>query len=217
MLSPNLADVVRQNAANPYTWDPRVKRYRDRAGGRFVSEKAIIALTEGRIERAKDELKELGSRLASGRINLDTFQVEMANQLKTLHLQQYILGRGGLKNMSDSDYLTVARRLKDEYSYLRKFAKDLRSGSQSEAQLKHRIELYAAHSKVSYLEAQQAVEKDAGSRFMRRLLGNCNPHCQDCLRYASQGWQPLGSLPLPGLKCQCGANCCCEVKYKTDE
>lgn len=204
---------INLDAQTTFTWDPRANRYRDKAGGRFVSEKAIIALTEARAAKASDDLAALGSRLISGSINLTTFQIEFAEQLKTLHAQQAMLGKGGLKAMGDPDWLRVARRLKDEYKYLRGFAKDLRAGSLSERQIQARIQLYAKHAIVSYRESQEAVQKEKGSRYVRRTLGKCSPHCRECLTYAARGWQPIGKLPVPGLACSCGANCCCVIKY----
>ena len=38
-------------------------------------------------------------------------------------------------------------------------------------------------------------------------------HCEDCLRYAARGTVPIGSVPLPGQRCACGARCRCSVRY----
>jgi hypothetical protein len=32
--------------------------------------------------------------------------------------------------------------------------------------------------------------------------------------YAAAGWVPVGNLPMPGINCQCGANCRCTIEYR---
>jgi hypothetical protein len=48
---------------------------------------------------------------------------------------------------------------------------------------------------------------------MRRILDSQAQHCQDCLGYAAQGIVSIGTLPLPGQRCECGARCRCSVRY----
>jgi len=38
--------------------------------------------------------------------------------------------------------------------------------------------------------------------------------CEDCLRYNSMGWVPMGALPPPGQGCRCLDRCRCYIEYR---
>jgi hypothetical protein len=48
---------------------------------------------------------------------------------------------------------------------------------------------------------------------MRRILDPQAQHCADCVRYKQAGIVPIGSLPMPGQRCECRARCKCSVEY----
>lgn len=191
-------------------------RYRDRKTGRFLSRRTVQGLVQGRINSLSSEVESLGEQLLSGRLTLNDWQFEVAEKLRTLWVQQFALGRGGVDQVTPNEWLTVGRLLKSQYAFLRGFARDIASGRVTEAQLLPRLRLYVQASSFAYWAGTDAAERARGKQFMQRLLGVAE-HCPDCLRYASMGVQPIGSLPLPTVGCVCRANCRCSVRYYTAE
>lgn len=212
--------------APDYSYDPKSGRYRYISGpgkGQFAPREAVLAITKDYVNTKTQELKDLGTALSDGKIDLDKFQDGMSNILRVLHVNQAILGRGGLDRMQPADWLAVGRTLKQQYrdgkgSDGQKFgvkwlAADIKAGLVSPAQLQNRLTMYAQASKISYHKAVQANQVDLGYTLMQRFLGQCKNHCPSCYSYSVMGKRPVGDLPLIGEKCECGSNCCCSIKY----
>lgn len=209
----SLSDLLPIRLDSPdFLWDKASNRYRYRDSGRFVPREAMLNLQKGYVETIKGDLQTLGKLVADGKISLRTWQEATAKTIKSLHLNQAILGRGGVDRMTSGDYLRVGRELRSQYGYLRQFAIDLTTGKMTRAQFEARLDLYANASNVSAAASQQQNSIEGGARFMRRRL-HAAESCPDCIEYAARGVVPIGSLPLPKQNCQCGANCRCTVEY----
>jgi hypothetical protein len=209
----NLSDSLPLHLDSPdFVFDPKLGRYRYSDSGRFVPREAMLNLQRGYVETIKADLQTLGGLVADGKISLSTWQQTTAQAIKTLHLNQAILGRGGVDRMQSSDYLAVGRELKSQYKYLRQFAVDLTQGTMTRAQFEARINLYANSSNISYATAEQQNAQEQGNQYMQRHL-HASESCPDCIEYASRGVVEIGSVPLPKQNCQCGANCRCTVEY----
>lgn len=190
-------------------------RYHYRDSGGFVPQPAVDNLTARAIAKKRNEIRDLGEQMLGGKISIADWESATAKQLKDLHTWTYLLGKGGQKNMTQSDYGKLGLRLSYEYGYLRGFAEDIQTKNLSEAQVLARLELYINKSNGSRQLAQQSSSTEAGFRWERRYL-RAIENCEDCLRYAAMGWQPIGSLPPPTEKCQCGSNCKCYFKFSRD-
>lgn len=206
-----------------WQWDKKSGRYRDRSTGRFLSQTNLEILQRRHIAAIEKDIQTIGDLLLRGQISLATFQEATAKSLKTLHLHQMVLARGGVKQATAADYLAVGRELKTQYGYLQQFATDLQRGyslnekgdriPMTPSRFKARLSLYAKAGRVSYEQGKQTVAKKSGKYLMKRLLGLTDRHCASCLRYAAMGVQPVGVLPLPCVACECRSNCLCRVKY----
>lgn len=53
-----------------------------------------------------------------------------------------------------------------------------------------------------------------GMKQMRRVARLDKVCCDDCRGYDSMGWQPLGTLPVPGERCRCHDRCRCVIEYR---
>ncbi|WP_413275443.1 hypothetical protein [Floridanema evergladense] len=172
----------------------------------------MLSLTGKAIEGSKRELRAIANQLIENEISLKDWQKATAQQLKILHLQQALLGRGGVDAMKSADYLAIGRNLKSEYEYLRNFAKDINDGNLTQSQFLARLDMYAEKSRSSGLMMAEAGHKEQGYQYMQRFLAPAN-NCQSCIEYAFKGIQPIGFLPLPTFDCFCRANCRCSVMY----
>lgn len=57
-------------------------------------------------------------------------------------------------------------------------------------------------------------KKDTGYAEMRRISRHDKRVCEDCIYYDSLGWVPIGTLPMPGVRCRCHDRCRCRVDYR---
>jgi hypothetical protein len=58
------------------------------------------------------------------------------------------------------------------------------------------------------------VARAIGNKEMRRVDRHDKRVCPDCRSYGEAGWQPIGSLPMPGKGCQCYDRCRCRIEYR---
>jgi hypothetical protein len=195
-----------------WRYDPISGRYRG-ANGRFLSARAVEALVDGRINKLGTELRRFTRMLGDGDITLDQWQASVREALKLVHVQVAIIGNGGRETMGAADWGRIGQRLRVEYAYLQNFANDLLGARVSTAQSLARIGLYAQSVRSTYWEGTTIRSEKQGYSLMRRILDGQAEHCQDCLDYAARGVVSIGSLPLPGQRCACRANCRCSVKY----
>ena len=115
--------------------------------------------------------------------------------------------------MTASDFGKIGQRLRQEYSYLQGFARDLLEQRISAPMALARIGLYAESTRGSYWQGSELRQQERGYSLMRRVLDPMAQHCDDCVRYARAGIVSIGSLPLPGQRCECRARCRCSVEY----
>lgn len=206
------ADAIVRFDQSSWRYDPISGRYRG-ANGRFLSQRAVEALVDGRINKLAAALRRYTDMLSRGDITLDQWQSSVREALKLTHVQAAIIGNGGKDTMVQADWGRIGQRLRVEYAYLQGFARDLLDGRVSPAMALARIGLYAQAVRGSYWEGATIRQGKQGYSLMRRILDSQAKHCQDCLDYAARGVVPMGSLPLPGQRCACRANCRCSVKY----
>jgi len=206
------ADAIVRFDQSSWRYDPISGRYRG-ANGRFLSQRAVEALVDGRINKLAAALRRYTDMLSRGDITLDQWQSSVREALKLTHVQAAIIGNGGKDTMVQADWGRIGQRLRVEYAYLQGFARDLLDGRVSPAMALARISLYAQAVRGSYWEGATIRQGKQGYSLMRRILDSQAKHCQDCLDYAARGVVPMGSLPLPGQRCACRSNCRCSVKY----
>jgi hypothetical protein len=198
-----------------FYFNSRSQRYHYRDSGAFVSQSAVSTLTARAIAQKRNEIRDLGEKLIGNLVTLEEWEKQTAGHLKQLHTWTYLIGKGGQKNMTQSDYGKLGLRLSYEYGYLRGFSEKIRDEGMSEAQFLARLELYINKANGTKQIAVQASHKQEGYIWERRYL-RAVENCRSCISYAAMGWQPLGSLPAPTEKCECRANCKCYFKFSKD-
>ena len=212
-LSLSLEQLVADAMSDPeWSYDPRTARYRG-PNGRFVSRNAMLRIIDTRIGSLENVAAGLANQLISGELTLPEWERRFAGILKTLHVQTFVAGAGGVDRLVPADYLSVGRTLKDEYRYLADFARDVALGRVTEGQLRARMQLYLNKAKASYWAGQQVTAQRQGLTHMRRILADDAEHCPECPQYAAAGVVPIGQLPLPTQRCTCKSNCRCSVEY----
>ena len=206
-----------------YSYDSKSNRYRNLLTGRYIQKTQVDSLIRKRITQIGADLQTVGNLLEGDRISLEIWQQATAYTIRELHLQSYMLARGGKAQMKPEDYLIVARELKKQYGYLRTFAEDINRGYSIDSRgnqipmtmgrFHSRLSLYAKSGRAAAILAEQQVNRSSGKVAISRHLGATDKHCGSCLQYASAGVQPIGALPMPCQQCECGNNCLCSVRW----
>jgi hypothetical protein len=200
-----------------FVWDGRTQRYRDKATGRFLRNETVLNIIQGNIQQKSNRLVGVLEDLLQGKITTGQFQRESLDTIKYLHVQQYLIGKGGFRRTTSQDYLQIARDLKDvHYPAFQGFIQDLQSGKLTEAQAKQRMRAFAIASNKSYHYGVKQSAVENGYRYAQRFLSAAE-HCSDCPIYAALGVTDIRSLILPGEKCECRYNCKCYVRYYMDK
>ena len=215
-LSTFAASLEQRFDQSSWRYDPITGRYRG-SNGRFLSQSAVEALVDGRINKLGTLLRRLTNMLDDGSISLVQWQESVREALKLAHTQAAIIGNGGRDAMQASDWGRIGQRLRAEYRYLEGFARDLLAGSISTPMALARIGMYAQALRGTYWEGTTIRQEKQGYSLMRRILDPQAKHCDDCLRYAGRGAVSIGSLPMPGQRCACRSNCKCRVEYKRQQ
>jgi hypothetical protein len=179
-----------------------------------MSQKAVMALVDGRIDKLGQQLRRFTQMLADGNITIDQWQGSVREAIKAAHIQATVLGHGGKDGMGSAEYGRIGQRLRAEYTYLQKFAGDILAGRVSTPMALARVQLYAESVRGSYWEGSTIRQERQGYSLMRRILDPQAQHCDDCVRYAGAGLVSLGSLPMPGQRCECRSRCRCSVEYR---
>ncbi len=78
-----------------------------------------------------------------------------------------------------------------------------------------RVIRYLANPAYSFFDlGRYYVREEQGYKEMRRVPKLDKRTCPDCVEFGNVGWQPLGTLPMPGRECQCYDYCRCSIEYR---
>jgi hypothetical protein len=153
-----------------------------------------------------------GATLVSGDADLNEYHSRMVDTLMMAHAVQGRLGFGPWLQDAEDELL---ESLNDQLDYLQEMVAQMEAGTVTPAQAEERSGRYGANGGITFNRGLAYVAFIVGTAYEQRFLGNCSPHCQDCVDYAAQGRQPIGTLPKPREQCRCGPNCCCRLEFFT--
>lgn len=207
-----------------WQWSLSASRYRDSVTGRFLSRARALEFVTASIAATDDVVATLGSFVASDTpsISSDDWRTAMRQEIKDEYIRQYLLGRGGIEQMTQADWGSIGGSLAEQYRRLDVFRDEIAAGELSEAQVKARSRMYINSARESYERAQQKVNVAAGFDEVRWVIDIAKENCVDCLAFEAMGWQAIADDPyggcLPGTGCTvCLTNCGCHLEYRKSE
>lgn len=115
-----------------WTWEENVGRYRNLTTGRFVSEKQVLSWVSESARSSSIVTDGLSRYLAADQLNVPGWETLMRQEIKDEYVRQYLLGRGGLSQMTQADWGSVGGMIADQYRYLDGFAREVAGGQLSE-------------------------------------------------------------------------------------
>jgi len=199
-----------------YGFNASTGRYRDLRTGRFVKTDFIVGVITDTIEHSFDDLGALATQALDPDNPFTLRELERAViiELRNLHVQMTVLGAGGRKNVTPSQWGTLGNVLKKEYKFLRGFMRDIEAGKLSLAQIQSRLNMYGNKIYNSYWNSKATQMQAAGFTEERRVLQPAE-HCNDCITLAARGWQPINTLPRPADgSTECLSNCKCIMEFR---
>ncbi len=208
MIKPNVQQL------NQFAYDAKSLRYRHIGSGKFVSAKQVRSAVDTVIDTESRNVRAISQQLVNGEINLAEWQLRMSAQVKTLHVAMGLAASGGKNAVSASDLGFIGSQIKEQYKFLRQFAKDIKTGKQKlNGSLVARSALYVQSARGAFEDGVRRANKNIGRNAERRVLGQAD-HCQTCVQQASLSWQPIGTLNRIGDSL-CRSNCHCSFQFKT--
>lgn len=127
----------------------KTKRFVNKTTGKRVPEATIRGLGDKWLDSLEDYGVDLTESLEEGQ-DVGEWGSDLAKTVLLLAIVYYLLGRGGLSQMGESDWFSLTNEINDQYDYLSGFADDVAAGALSKAQINARTSLYFASASQRY-------------------------------------------------------------------
>ena len=200
-----------------YFFDTKQAAYVSRWTGKPVQDATVRRSVESyNSEFVGANMDKHTDKFIEGKMDLPTWQKKMAGELKQGHVINATVGAGGRANMNYSKWGRVGNALRQQYNWLNNFSVEIANGNLTPAQIQYRVNMYAKSVRSSYFAGQRVAKEEAGLTMERRVTTSGNP-CDPCAKDEKMGWQPLGTLPVPGTDCKGLTNCMCYMEYRKIE
>lgn len=206
----------------PYLWNPAAARYYDPdGGGRFVPRATVLDYVSDSLAGTTGVTDELASLVASGGLSPADWHELMRQEIKREYIRQYLVGRGGLDQMTAQDWGSIGGMLAEQYGYLDGFAGQV--GNLTEGQIKvrqngHQVDragMYISSAREAYERGSARANRVAGMGEERWIVDSGKENCGGCLSFAGEGWQDIGYFPFPGQgETPCLTKCGCHKDYR---
>lgn len=192
-----------------YTYDPRSRRFRG-PDGRYVAAAEITRIRDQIIVAKQARTATMVNSLYSGALSPSAFVLAMRTEIKRTVIMEYMLGRGGVNALTQSDYGRIGAILKPQYQYLNTFVTQIMDGSVTKDQATRRAAMYIDSTRSAHGRGTSAAwdvslpaypgfhpnclceldyqdRGDAVHVYWRTASANS---CPDCEGYESE-WNPL--------------------------
>lgn len=195
----------------PWKYDGKTTEYIDDLGAKYDDTDKFFWLWAF-LDNIAEEMRDVSGRYSDGAISIEVWRASMQELIEDANIAGYILGLGGIGQMEAGDYSGLDGLVVDQLVYLDKFEKD--APNMTKAGIVNRAGMYASSAQQSFWLALEKAKKKAGLTQERVVLGNAE-HCQTCIAWSDDGWQPLGTFPPLGAGySECLMHCRCHKEYR---
>lgn len=189
-----------------YRFNPVANRY-IAPNGQFVSWMTVRGEMNHLVRQSEQKIVDLTADLRNGTISVGTWQREMAEELKYLHMSSYALQKGGWHQMTPADYGRVGGLLQYEYKKLTLFAAQMSERGRVTGGDTARARQYARAARHTYFLALRLELEARGFDQEKSVLSPVD-NCPGCIEQSRQGWQRIGDMTPIGER-DCLRNCQC--------
>lgn len=196
-----------------YRWNARARRYVD-ARGRFVPQSVIKEALGRVLDDVNGKIDAESTALREGNISLAQWQGTMMGYIKDVHIIGGALQRGGWYNMSQSDFGRIGQITRQEYEFLRNFARQIANGEWPlDGRLNNRAALYGQAAWETYHRFARAQAQEDGFDEVQSVR-NARDSCDDCIRLDGV-WFKIGDPEYIAIGRRiCKSNCRCSERYR---
>ena len=113
-------------------YSPEYKAYRNLSTGQWASRVQVQGWVTENIALADAAADQLATMMADDLLRVGDWQTIMRQQIKQQYVDQYIAGKGGIEQMTQTDWGSIGGQLKEQYGHLDDFAKEIAEGKLSE-------------------------------------------------------------------------------------
>jgi hypothetical protein len=196
-----------------FTWDARTARYR--RGGRFVSRLQIRMWLDEALDASGARIAALAEQLRAARIDLVSWQVRMAREIKNVQLYSAAAAKGGWAQLTQADLGRVGQSVQAQLRYLNRFARQIQTGAQPlDGRMVERAKMYADSGRQLFDRTYRA-EMIVRGYTHERSVRYAGDSCAGCVAEAAKGWVSIGSIVPVGQR-QCLSRCRCTVSYRRE-
>jgi hypothetical protein len=197
-----------------WAWDASVGRYRDLKTGRFLSFAFVREWAQQSLDATADKVYFLAQNVVNLTLSPDDFNTFFREEIKKEYIRQFLIGIGGLDRMTPEYWGSIGGMLIEQYKWLDAFVAEIAGGTLSVEQIYQRMTMYILSAREAYERAVSFVNGLLGATQELWVLGQAE-HCQDCVDFSDEGWQPYGHFPFPGQgKTECLTKCKCHKEYR---
>lgn len=206
----------------PATFNPETGKYEEERGddaGAIIGRSELLEWVDESIQFSDSMMGRLASSLNRGTLTPAKWREQMENEIERSFIGLYLLGRGGVSQLSADDWQMVAALIDRQGNFLNNFYSEVTSGVLSDEQIKARARLYANAARQAFERGLSSVARSIGADEEAWVLRPVRTqHCEDCISLSGKGFQPIGSMPFPGDgSTACRSNCKCYKIYRNSE
>jgi hypothetical protein len=182
-----------------FSWRDKIAQFWNATVGKLVPRWQVNRWVTASI--AAVPVGDWADQLAAGTLDVGTWQDQMRGEIKREILRQYLIGRGGLDNMSPLDYGSCGGMCGDQFRYLDNFAKEIAAGNLTKGQIRRRSEMYINSAREAFERAKERAAAEAGLNEVRWFLDPSPEveHCHGnpgCVELSEMGWQKADPWPF---------------------
>lgn len=211
LLGAGTRELLQVNLPEDWPWMPEQLRWRmareaiAEAPRTTLTYDDLAAARDALDARYRDEARRHGEALVAGEITVEQYRELMLGTITEAHTAQRGLAQGQLSQEAQD---SLQRTIDEQSGYLDAMVAAIALGLLTGPQILDRSGRYGANGGLSFNEGLAATLPGVEEQ---RFLGNCTPHCPECVEYAARGRVMAGTLPLPRQQCSCRGNCCCTL------
>lgn len=199
-----------------FRYEKNTGQFRNLTTGKFAPLSDVTTALDSEVLTLQGKLGNLATQYTQGKMDLATFQSQMATEIKYAHIRASGVGAGGSDRLTKKHYGSIGGRLNNEFTQFLKGFGDAVAGDQlSEAQIIARAKMYARSLKQTFHASRHITRGQDGALEGKRSLDSGAKHCSACPDYDTGGqWVSISEIVPVGTACPCRGNCRCHVEYR---
>ncbi|MCP5016856.1 MAG: hypothetical protein GY938_16550 [Ketobacter sp.] len=204
-----------------YRWNPNARHglgaHID-SNGRFVSRATVRAELDNVIKGLGDQASTITGQLKAGEVTLSDWQTQMMAISKQSAMVGAVMQKGSWFNMTQSDFGRVGQQVKEQYGFLRDWAKGIAEGVRKI----HRgvARQYAQFGRQVYYLFEKLKSRLGGLNERRNIL-HARESCSgvgSCIEQNGLGWLSINDDQFIEIgRRVCRGNCLCTWEYRNSE